>query len=82
MAKPIVTTNTPGCRDVVEDGVNGFLCKQKDAKDLAEKMEKIIKLAEQERVEMGQKGRDKVINEFNEEFVINKYIITIESILM
>ena len=39
MAKPIVTTDVPGCRNVVDDGVNGYLCEVKNAYDLAVKME-------------------------------------------
>lgn len=42
MAKPIITTNTVGCRDVVSDGINGLLCEVRNAKDLADKMEKML----------------------------------------
>ncbi|MFW5613626.1 MAG: glycosyltransferase family 4 protein, partial [Campylobacter hyointestinalis] len=42
MAKPIITTNTVGCRDVVSDGINGLLCEVANAKDLAGKMEKML----------------------------------------
>jgi len=73
MAVPIVTTNVPGCRDVVDDGVNGFLCKVKDAADLAVQMEKLILLEQVQREEMGAKGREKVVKEFDEKIVIKKY---------
>lgn len=78
MGKPIITTDTPGCRDVVEDGVNGFLCEPRSAADLAEKMEKIISLTEQERESMAQASRDKVIREFDENIVIAKYLEAVE----
>jgi len=81
MAKPIVTTNVPGCRDVVEDGINGFLCKKQDAQDLADKIGKIIQLTNEERMEMGKKGREKVVKEFDEPLVNNKYIDTIQEAL-
>jgi glycosyltransferase involved in cell wall biosynthesis len=81
MAKPIVTTNVPGCKDVVEDGVNGFLCEKEDALDLADKMEKIIQLTHAERIQMGKRGREKVVKEFDEPIVNNKYIVAIEEIL-
>ena len=81
MAKPIITTDTPGCRDVVDDGINGFLCKVKDSKDLAEKMEKMLKLSEEKRINMGKAGREKIIKEFDEKIVINKYLETIEKLL-
>jgi len=81
MAKPIVTTNVPGCKDVVEDGVNGFLCEKEDALDLADKMEKIIQLTHAERIQMGKRGREKVVKEFDEPIVNDKYIVAIEEIL-
>jgi glycosyltransferase involved in cell wall biosynthesis len=77
MARPIVTTNSVGCREVVEDGVNGYLCRTKDALDLAEKIAKIIALSPEERQEMGRRGREKVKQEFDEKIVINKYMNTI-----
>ena len=45
MGRPIITTNSVGCREVVDDGVNGFLCQPQDAQDLAEKMERFIALS-------------------------------------
>lgn len=73
MAKPIVTTDVPGCKDVVDDGVNGYLCQVKDAVSLQEAMEKMIALSDEERKEMGRRGREKVIAEFDEKLVIEKY---------
>jgi len=73
MAKPIITTNVPGCREVVDDGINGYLCEVKDADSLAEQMEKMILLSDDQRIEMGKKGREKVIREFDEKIVIEKY---------
>ena len=81
LEKPIVTTDVPGCKDVVDDGVNGFLCVVRDAESLAEAMEKMILLSEEQRLEMGKRGRDKVINEFEEQIVIDKYIKAIDEIL-
>ncbi len=80
MAKPIITTNVPGCREVVDDGMNGYLCKVKDADSLAEQMEKMILLSEVERREMGCKGREKVVREFDEKIVIEKYKEAIEEL--
>lgn len=81
MAKPIITTNVPGCKEVVDDGLNGFLCEVKNAKDLADKMEKMLNLSEEERNAMGQKGREKIIKEFDEKIVISKYLNTIEELV-
>ena len=81
MAKPIVATNVPGCRDIVDDGVNGFLCKVKDVRDLAAQMEKMIQIGDAGRIRMGKKGREKVINEFDESIVITSYKTAINNIL-
>ena len=58
MGKPIITTDNVGCRDVVDNGINGYLCKVRNAEDLADKMEMVLKLSDNERTLMGKKGRD------------------------
>jgi len=74
MARPIITTDAVGCREVVEDGVNGFLCKLQSATDLAEKLRRMISLTPEARLEMGRRGREKVVREFDEQIVIDKYL--------
>jgi glycosyltransferase involved in cell wall biosynthesis len=73
MAKPIITTDNVGCRDVVDDGVTGFLVKPNNSADLTEKMERMLNLSEAERREMGSKSREKVIREFDERWVLKEY---------
>lgn len=43
MGKPLVATDIPGCREVVQDGINGFLIPPKDPQALAEALEKLLK---------------------------------------
>jgi glycosyltransferase involved in cell wall biosynthesis len=81
MARPIVTTDSVGCRDVVDDGVNGYLCKPKDASDLADKMERIVSMSPAEREAMGLLGRVKIEREFDEQIVIDKYLSAIDAVL-
>ncbi len=81
MARPIITTDSVGCRDVVDDGVNGYLCRPRDASDRADKMERIIIMSQAEREVMGQRGREKVEREFDEKIVIDKYLAAIEAVL-
>lgn len=81
MAKPIVTTNVAGCKEVVDNGINGFLCEVKNAKDLADKMEMMLKLSENERKLMGEAGRAKMIKEFDEKIVIDKYLGIINKLI-
>lgn len=81
MEKPIIATNVIGCKEVVDDGVNGFLCEVKNTDDLAKKMEMMINLSEDERVTMGKAGRKKIVQEFDEKIVIDKYLKSIKKIL-
>ncbi len=73
MGLPLVATDVPGCRNIVEDGYNGFLCKSKDAIDLASKMEKLLTLNAEDRKIMGDNSRLKAVNNFDENIVIEKY---------
>ena len=82
MAKPIVTTDVPGCRNVVDDGINGYLCEVRNTQDLVNKMEMMLNLSEDERKAMGEAGRKKIVKEFDEKRVINKYLKAIEGILI
>ena len=81
MARPIITTDAVGCREVVDDGVNGYLCKVRDAADLAAKMEQMLSLSPEQRREMGLRGRAKMVAEFDEQIVIRKYLAAIEEVL-
>ncbi len=78
--RPIITTDRSGCREVIDDGVNGFIVKQKDSDDLIEKIEKFLSLSIDERKAMGLAGRAKVEKEFNREIVIDKYMKELEAV--
>lgn len=73
-ARPIITTDRAGCREVVEDGINGFVVKQKDSEDLIRQIEKFLALSNDERYRMGLNGRAKVEKEFDRNIVINAYL--------
>ena len=81
MGKPIVTTDNVGCREMVDDGVNGFLCEPRSADDLALKLEKIILMSHEERLAMGRKSREKIEREFDEKIVIQKYLDAVDDVL-
>lgn len=74
MGRPIITTDNVGCRDVVDDNINGFLCEPRNEHDLAEKMKKMINMTSKEIIEMGKHSRKKAENQFDEEIVKYKYI--------
>lgn len=80
MARPIIATNVVGCRDAVDDGVNGFLCKARDARDLAAKMSRMIGLTVQGRMALGAAGRRKVAVQFDEQIVIQRYVHALDAI--
>jgi glycosyltransferase involved in cell wall biosynthesis len=63
-----------GCREVVDDGVNGYLCNVRDADDLAAKMDRMLALSIDERAAMGRAGRKKMEAQFDEKIVIAKYL--------
>jgi glycosyltransferase involved in cell wall biosynthesis len=80
MARPIITTDAVGCREVVDDGVNGYLCQVRDAADLAAKMEQILSLPSEQRAEMGLRGRVKMEAKFDVQIVIDKYLAAISQL--
>ncbi len=73
MAKPIVATDTFGCKDVVEDGVNGFLVPVRDGRRLGEKIEVLINDIPL-RKEMGARGREKALRIFDVRKVVAQYL--------
>ncbi len=81
MEKPIIATNAVGCKEVVDDGINGYLCEVKNSVDLADKLEKMLALSDAERKNMGKKGREKVLKEFDEKIVFEKYLESIGAII-
>lgn len=66
MAKPVITTDVAGCREAVDENYNGFLAQAKNSQSLADAMKKFIALSHQEAVLMGQNGRQKVLDEFDD----------------
>jgi glycosyltransferase involved in cell wall biosynthesis len=77
LGRPLIATDVPGCRQVVDDGVNGFLCEARSARSLADAMLRMIRLAPAERAAMGAAGRAKMEREYDERIVIGRYLETI-----
>ena len=72
--RPIITTDRPGCREIVEDNVNGFIVKQKSLEDLIEKVDRFMNLDNSARAQMGKNARRKVEEQFDRRIVIEKYM--------
>jgi glycosyltransferase involved in cell wall biosynthesis len=73
MGRPTVATDVPGCREVVDDGVNGLLCAAQDAASLAASLERMLGFDTATRTAMAARGRKKIEKEFDERVVVQRY---------
>lgn len=81
MGKPLVGTDVPGCRELIDDGVTGALCPVRDADSLAEAMERIARLPEDRLNELGRAARRKVEREFGEQMVVDAYLEALAEVM-
>lgn len=81
MARPVITTDASGCRDVVDDGKTGYLCKTRCVDSLVEVIEKFLVLSSQERTEMGNFGRRMMEQRYDQAIVINAYRKVVEELV-
>lgn len=72
--RPIITTDRSGCREIIDDGKNGYIVEQKNSEDLIGKIEKFVQLPYEEKKQMGINGRKKVEREFDRNIVVNAYL--------
>ena len=80
MCKALIATDTPGCRALIDEAVNGYLCREKDAADLAKKMAVYYHLPAAAKTKMGLAGREKVLSAFTQEKVAAIYLEKIKLI--
>jgi len=80
MAKPLIATDVPGCREVVTDGVNGYLCAVRNSNYLADKMLKLIAMPSELRLQMGCQSRNIAETRFDEQIVIRKYLKVVDDV--
>jgi glycosyltransferase involved in cell wall biosynthesis len=73
MARPVLTTDVPGCRETVVSGVNGFLVPARDASALADAMVELVDRAD-ELAEMGRASR-KIAEERFDVRIVNRTIL-------
>lgn len=72
--RPIITTDRAGCREIIDDRINGFVVKPKDSDDLIDKLERFIDLPYEQKKAMGLAARAKVEKDFNRQIVVRKYL--------
>ncbi|MBE6303103.1 MAG: glycosyltransferase family 4 protein [Bacteroidales bacterium] len=81
MGKPIITTNIPGCRETVDNEVNGFLVAVKKADSLAEAMIRFIELPKEKKLAMSKASHKKALKEFDVNNVLIQYRDIVDELL-
>jgi glycosyltransferase involved in cell wall biosynthesis len=81
LGRPLITCDVPGCREIVQDGVNGFLCRPRDVDDLAAAMGRMAALPSDSLMRMGQDSRLEAEQRFDEQIVVRRYLAAIEAAL-
>jgi glycosyltransferase involved in cell wall biosynthesis len=81
MSRPIITTDNVGCREVVNDGVNGYLVPVKDSNALAAAFERYLNLTDEEKLKMGASSRQLALDRFDEKAILSTYIGYIDNAL-
>ena len=74
MQVPIITTRVAGCKEIVKDKYNGFLCKPRCANDLAKSISRFIQLTHKEKKKLGQNGRNLIKDKFDQKIIIKRYL--------
>lgn len=70
MGRPVITSNIPGCREAVAEGVSGFLCQAQNADSLYEAMKHFLSLPVETRAQMGKAGREHMETVFDKKKVV------------
>ena len=73
-ARPLITTDVTGCREIVEDGVGGFICQPKDSDSLYECMKRFVNLPQEEKIRLGREARKKIEKEFDRNIVVEAMV--------
>lgn len=73
LGRPVITTDIPGCREMVREGVNGYLVPPKDADSLAAAMERYAALSPEAKKRMGHASRALAVERFDVGHVIDVY---------
>jgi glycosyltransferase involved in cell wall biosynthesis len=81
MGLPAIATDVPGCRQAVIDGETGLLCEVRDAEALASTMRRMLLLTPEQRAAMGRAARERVVQEFDEKIVVERYLNVVKEIL-
>lgn len=72
--RAIITTDIPGCREAVDNGKSGMLCKVKSTDSLYKAMKRFTKLSREKRELLGKAGREKMEREFDKKKVVEETV--------
>jgi glycosyltransferase involved in cell wall biosynthesis len=81
MEKPLIVSDVCGCREIVVDQVSGLICKPESANDLAVKMESFLQLATDKKTAMGKRGRELMIQKFDQQIILGIYFDKLTKLL-
>lgn len=81
MGKPLIASNIPGCKEIIDEGYNGYLFKVKSVESMEEKLTRFIELDEETKKMMGENSRKKIVKEFDRNIVVAEYLKAIDNIL-
>ena len=70
--RPLITSDIPGCREAVEDGVSGYLCPPKDANSLYAALGRMAQMNADQRQQMGRAGRERMKAMFSKTAVVTE----------
>ena len=73
MAHPVISTNVPGCRALVDHNVSGFLFDVRSAESLAAAIERFLSLSPEAQQAMEQPGRAKMEQKYDQSIVVDAY---------
>ena len=76
--RPLITSDIPGCREAVENGVSGYLCPARDAGALYEATRRFAALSVEQRSQMGRCGRERMEQQFSKTAVVAETIKHLE----
>lgn len=79
--RPLITTDNPGCYEIVKVGETGFVYHGGNVNALCQMIEAFLRMENEERKVMGEKGREYIKTNFSRHIVIQAYIEKIEMIL-
>ncbi len=81
MARPVIASNVPGCRSVVDPGETGLFCRPRSGRSLAQVCLRFLEMRPEERRAMGLAGRAKMEREFDQAWVVRAYRVAIAQVV-